>query len=1104
MNITNFLDTDPIFISVPTWEKGIWSKTDFLTREEFERFVFSTFKEPSKYEFDETTLLFNEQARNYDRLGYFSNTRQGTKDFRVYWDDQKDKNRNGVIFKNNGKTWYLPRAYYMWINFLPINDKLKKKFAFPQVWDTQLHIALYECLAELNFEHAAVFKKRQIASEQPHSEPILTVDGWRTMGDVQIGDMLWNPDGTLTKILAKSNNGLSDVYEFIFGDGRSTRCGIEHNWEVYDRLRKKEIVLNTQQLLDYGLFHKTTAPVKGGKKEYNSYRFAIKYTNPINFLDTCRLEIDPYVLGCLIGDGSIKGNSISITSADIEIVDTIQQRIGEDYMIKSNFTKGKASRYGISYKGRFSEKCKEYHNGQYGCNPISRYLEEIGLKDKICTDKFIPDIYLNSTVENRIELLKGLMDTDGYINATGKDIHYTTVSHQLARDVAYLTGSLGIKTVIDKKSKAKSTQSDYYRVRLSGHIPFNIFHLFRKAKRFDIRTDSFPLCPIISITKLDYQEESSCIIVDNPNRLYITKDFIVTHNSYFHCATIINLLWFEESPIIKMGASNKDYVNNKGSWKFLEEYRSFLNDKTAWYRPMNPSGEGLWQQKIDETSVDGRTSSKGLKGMVQTVTFEQKPENGVGGAMRFFFYEEGGIAPTANLTYQYIRPGMQMGNITTGLFVIAGSVGELDKCEPLKQFIYNPDDYQIYAVESNLLNDKGTTAKTGLFIPEQWSMPPFIDKWGNSMVKEALESLELSFAELKKKLPPRDYQLAISQRPRTIEEGFASRAVSIFPLHLINAQKRRIEEKQYSQEFIDLKRDATGKIEVVKSNKIPIDEFPITKTQVDKTGTIVIYERPDEDSEWGTYYASVDPVAEGKSTSSESLCSIYVYKNPVQVTRIKRGEAENFLEGDKIVATWCGRFDDLNKTHERLELLIEWYNAWTIVENNISLFIRHMIDKKKQRYLVPKDQITFLKDLGANKNVYQDYGWKNTGTLFKEDMLNYLLAFLQEEIDVETKENGDIVKRTYGIERIPDIMAMKEMSEYVHGLNVDRVISLAALVAFAKVQQANRGYKKRVEYIDQKDLDKSKDLYTLKVSPFKNRHNNPGLGTNRNPFKNIR
>ena len=168
-----------------------------------------------------------------------------------------------------------------------------------------------------------------------------------------------------------------------------------------------------------------------------------------------------------------------------------------------------------------------------------------------------------------------------------------------------------------------------------------------------------------------------------------------------------------------------------------------------------------------------------------------------------------------------------------------------------------------------------------------------------------------------------------------------------------------------------------------------------------------------------------------------------------------------------------------------------------------------MISKKRQRYLVPKDQIVFLKDIGSNQNVYQAYGWKNTGTLFKAHLLSYLIEFLKEELDTETKEDGTIVKITYGIERIPDIMAIVEMEGYGDGdkVNVDRLVALAALVAFAKVQQANRGYRKRTDDQSDKNLQKSDNLFKLKVSPFKHiGMGNSSLGQRppRSGFKNLR
>ena len=123
-----------------------------------------------------------------------------------------------------------------------------------------------------------------------------------------------------------------------------------------------------------------------------------------------------------------------------------------------------------------------------------------------------------------------------------------------------------------------------------------------------------------------------------------------------------------------------------------------------------------------------------------------------------------------------------------------------------------------------------------------------------------------------------------------------------------------------------------------------------------------------------------------------------------------------------------------------------------------------MISRRKQKYLVPKNQIMFLKELGSNKSVYSDYGWKNTGSMFKSNLISYAVQFLEEEIDVITKEDGEVVKVHFGVERIPDIMLLKEMQQYRDGLNVDRLVAFCALIAFAKVQESNRGYSKRKEH----------------------------------------
>jgi hypothetical protein len=522
---------------------------------------------------------------------------------------------------------------------------------------------------------------------------------------------------------------------------------------------------------------------------------------------------------------------------------------------------------------------------------------------------------------------------------------------------------------------------------------------------------------------------------------------------------------------------------------------------------MSPDKVMMWQQKIEVRKGDRKTEV-GLKGTIQGMSFEKDPTNGVGGPVKYFFHEEAGIAPKMDQTYEYMRPAMRSGMVTTGMFIAAGSVGDLSQCEPLRKMITKPHDNDIYEVETNLIDSKGTVGMSGLFIPEQWSMPPYVDEYGNSLVEEALKALDDQFATWKKELDPETYQLRISQHPRNIQEAFAHRSVSKFPTHLVAAQQRRIEEKEYAYEFLDIYTDEMGKIAVKSTDKQPIKEFPVSKKTEDKTGVLVVWERPIKDPTFGQYYASIDPVSEGKTTTSESLCSIYIMKAPVEVTKVTMGETETYIEPDKIVAAWCGRFDDINKTHQRLELIIEWYNAWTVIENNISLFIQYMISRKKQRYLVPKSQILFLKDLGANANVFQEYGWKNTGTLFKAHLLSYAIEYCKEELDVETKPDGTIVRTKYGIERIPDPMLLKEMQEYADGVNVDRLVSFAAMVAFMRIQHANRGYSKRVIMDDaSKNLQKSDNLFKLNRSPFRNL----GMGSSfnsekfkRSPFKNIK
>lgn len=728
------------FITVPTWKAGVWSHIVFETRQDFIAFVLPLFKVPGEYNFDETSRLFNSEGQTWDKHKYYCLHQENSKDYRKYWDTEKDKCRNGVIFHGDNNTWYLPRDYYWFLNFIPLYNKVKRQFEIADIYDAQYHMALYELLADLHGKDIGVIKKRQFGS------------------------------------------------------------------------------------------------------------------------------------------------------------------------------------------------------------------------------------------------------------------------------------------------------------------------------------------------------------------------------SYYHAGKLTNLLWFEQGVTLKMAASDKKYIFGEGTWSFLQIQRNHLNTYTAWYRGMSPGGEGKWIQQNIEYTPDGREILSGSLGKLTAYTCERNPLSPVGGNVTILYYEEAGITKTMDKTKEAMDAALGQGVFTkTGVFIAAGSVGELTECEPLKKMIYDPDAFGIYAIENNLVDEHGTIARTGLFIPEQWSMPPYIDKFGNSLVKEALAALDEYYEQIKREKDPGQYQFAISQRPRNLAEAFAYRGESEFPKHILSAQRRRIEEKEYAKEYCDIEIDETdGKPRFTKSSRNPISDFPISPKTVDKRGCVVVWERPVKNPPFGAYYASVDPVEKGKTRTSESLCSIYVHKTAFETRRLNgEGKLEVTSEEPGMVAAWCGRFDNPDDTHNYLQWIIEMYGAWTVVENNVSGFITHMIGKNLQKYLVPSNQMIFKADIRGNTDT-SGYGWRNTGSIFRDNMLQYLKDHIRTITHQEfTSDGSKVVKTVLGVEEIKDIMLITEMEQYRAGINVDRLVSYTALRVLIALQEAHRG-RVVVDKTKDKEIDMSK-FAKLQTSPFRHMGgNNRSTKGTRNPFKHMR
>ena len=331
----------------------------------------------------------------------------------------------------------------------------------------------------------------QIGKEQPVSEPVLTPSGWVKMGDISVGDYVVGSDGKPTKVTHIHPQGVRDVYELTFTDGATVRCGEEHLWAV-KKHRKWE-----------------TLSVKDMVEEFKP---AIIPSRPVWEGSDEDVLVDPYLLGLLLGDGGLTC-SVGITTADEEIAQYCRQLASEYNCELKEYAP-------IQY--RFSSK--ERTSKGYCYNQLTDLLRELGVYGHKSYSKFVPREYFLISPEKRLELLRGLMDSDGTASKKGARL-FGSVSKQLALDVQELARGLGIDASLNFKPRKSGNSWEVVLYK----SPVSVFNLSRKKERENLG-DKLNI-RLVNISKLPYQEESQCITVEAVDSLYMTNDFILTHNS---------------------------------------------------------------------------------------------------------------------------------------------------------------------------------------------------------------------------------------------------------------------------------------------------------------------------------------------------------------------------------------------------------------------------------------------------------------------------------------------------------------------------------------------------------------------------------------------
>jgi hypothetical protein len=342
---------------------------------------------------------------------------------------------------------------------------------------------------------------------------VLTPRGWITLETIRVGQEIVDPEGGTTTVTGVFRRGVKEIFQVTFTDRSSAFCSGGQLWLVNTPLRKSKgkpgIVKTLDEIAAKGLSH-----ANGNLQHF------IPLIAPVRHPEVY-LPIDPYLLGLLLGDGGLTGGTPTMTTADDEILASVAALLPDGVTAKRKT--GSDIEYYLSKERR---SCKP--------NPLTVALSHLGLMGLGSATKFIPDIYMLSSVEQRTGVLQGLFDTDGSLHLpNGVGIDYSSTSERLTDNVRSLVQSLGGTTsrVVKKKTscpyKGEIVIGETYRIYIALPSDIRPFRLSRKLANVRIRTKYDPTRAVSEIKSIG-KSECICISVGSENRLYVTDGYIVT------------------------------------------------------------------------------------------------------------------------------------------------------------------------------------------------------------------------------------------------------------------------------------------------------------------------------------------------------------------------------------------------------------------------------------------------------------------------------------------------------------------------------------------------------------------------------------------------
>lgn len=348
---------------------------------------------------------------------------------------------------------------------------------------------------------------------QPLDSLVKVPGSWKRMGDMQVGDDVISADGSTCKVLGVFPQGARPVYKLTFADGRTAECDENHLWKVFDREVKGDwSIIDTKELL-----RKFAMPSKQG-------RLYVPVCASEQGADV-ELPIDPYLLGVLLGDGTFRHHT-GVCLPNLQMREVVREKL---LAMGCEMTPCKGSDIDFNIVGIDRKN-----------NVLLKKVTEMGLFNKYSYEKAIPEEYLLASHEQRVALIKGLMDSDGTCGFTG-GATFDTSSPNLAKGVEYLIRSIGglARTATRTTSYTHKGEKRYgrlsYRINIRHKTPSILFGYEEKklAKAEEKDDGQYSAGFKLRIDNIEFvgEKETQCIEISHPEHLYVTNNFVVTHNT---------------------------------------------------------------------------------------------------------------------------------------------------------------------------------------------------------------------------------------------------------------------------------------------------------------------------------------------------------------------------------------------------------------------------------------------------------------------------------------------------------------------------------------------------------------------------------------------